>query len=59
MLLSLLSSYQMIVGNGVSEYKDLSKYGFIKIFEIEKRQLLNKNSDTKTNAEYLFWNGKK
>lgn len=43
----------------ISEYQDLTKYGFIKIFEIEKRQLLNRNSDTKTNTEYLFWNGKK
>ena len=43
----------------ISEYQDLSKYGFVKVFEIEKRQLLNKNSETKTNTEYLFWNGKK
>lgn len=43
----------------ISEYQDLSKYGFIKVFEIEKRQLLNKNSETKNNIEYLFWNGKK
>lgn len=43
----------------VSEYQDLSKYGFIKVFEIEKRQLLNKNSETKKNVEFLFWNGKK
>ena len=43
----------------ISEYQDLSQYGFVKVFEIEKRQLLNKNSDKKTNTEYLFWNGKK
>ena len=43
----------------ISEYQDLSQYGFVKVFEIEKRQLLNKSSDTKKNIEYLFWNGKK
>ena len=42
----------------ISEYQDLTQYGFIKVYEIEKRVLLNSFNKTKKSNELLFWNGK-
>ena len=44
----------------ISEYQDLTQYGFIKVFEKEKRALLNmyNNRQIDTRKECLFWNGK-
>lgn len=43
----------------ISEYQDLTPYGFTKIYEREKMVLLNNNNRLKDKEkECLFWNGK-
>ena len=43
----------------ISEYQDLTKRGFVKVFEKEKRVLLNNTTRLVNNkVERLYWNGK-